>query len=306
MKGQSRGSDFISAQTFVAGTSRFENHSDNRKFDCGIHACEKGCHPQDPEIVSCPRSPENVKFCPCGKTLVTDLIERTTCEDPIPVCTKPCSKLLPCGHTCTSTCHLDDCPPCHLLVTTKCRCSQSTFSLPCSSVGQQELLCDRVCTSMKSCSRHHCGAQCCSGDHLCTKICGRPLKCGSHNCTVLCHRGPCPTCLEASFEPLICTCGRTELTPPIRCGTKAPQCPHPCLVEPGCGHPKVAHGCHELEEECPKCPYLVDAVCMCGKRTVKNQSCFRAQAGAVSCGMACGALMPCGFHRCPATWYVPR
>lgn len=66
----------------------------------------------------------------------------------------------------------------------------------------------------------------------------------------------------------------------------------------------VAHGCHSLEEECPKCPYLVEKVCMCGKKTVKNQPCFRAQAGAVSCGMACGALMPCGFHRCKASWYI--
>jgi transcriptional repressor NF-X1 len=157
---------------------------------------------------------------------------------------------------------------------------------------------------MKNCGRHHCGTVCCSTDHICTKICGKPLKCGSHNCTVLCHRGPCPTCLEASFEPLICTCGRTELAPPIRCGTKPPQCPHPCIVDPPCGHPKVSHGCHSLEEECPKCPYLVEKVCMCGKKTVKNQPCFRAQAGSVSCGMACGALMPCGFHRCKASWYV--
>lgn len=153
---------------------------------------------------------------------------------------------------------------------------------------------------MKSCGRHHCGATCCSGDHLCTKICGRALKCGSHNCTVLCHRGPCPTCLEASFDPLICTCGRTELPPPIRCGTKPPQCPFPCIVQPACGHPRVAHGCHPLDEECPKCPYLVEKECMCGKRSVKNQPCFRAQAGTVSCGLSCGALMPCGFHRCPA------
>jgi hypothetical protein len=44
---------------------------------------------------------------------------------------------------------------------------------------------------------------------------------------------------------------------------------------------------------------------MCGKRSVRNQPCFRAQAGSVSCGMACGALMPCGFHRCPASWWFP-
>lgn len=83
-----------------------------------------------------------------------------------------------------------------------------------------------------------------------------------------------------------------------------PQCPFQCVIEPACGHPTVPHGCHPPDEECPKCPYLVEKVCMCGKRTVKYQPCFRAQAGGVSCGMACGALMPCGYHRCPATCHV--
>ena len=275
-----------------------------RKFDCGVHFCEKRCHDQDSTTISCPRSPEKVKFCPCGKTRVSQLGNRSSCEDPIPTCAKPCGKVLSCGHSCRSTCHLDFCPPCQVTISAKCRCGQSSFSLPCYEAGTKELLCERTCTSMKNCGRHHCGTVCCSTDHICTKICGKPLKCGSHNCTVLCHRGPCPTCLEASFEPLICTCGRTELAPPIRCGTKPPQCPHPCIVDPPCGHPKVSHGCHSLEEECPKCPYLVEKVCMCGKKTVKNQPCFRAQAGSVSCGMACGALMPCGFHRCKASWYV--
>jgi transcriptional repressor NF-X1 len=237
--------------------------------------------------------------------MVKTLASRKTCEDPIPICNKLCEKTLSCGHTCQASCHLGDCPPCLIVITAKCRCGQTAFDLKCFESGQRELLCGRACNSMKSCGRHHCGAQCCPGDHLCTKICGRPLKCGAHNCTVLCHRGSCPSCLEASFDPLICTCGRTELAPPIRCGTVPPQCPHPCIIEPPCGHPKVAHSCHPADQECPKCPYLVEKMCTCGKRSVRNQPCFRAQAGGVSCGMACGALMPCGFHRCPASWYTP-
>ena len=151
-KSQSHGLGSISVRTCVEGTPRFEIRTNNRKFDCGIHTCEKRCHPQDPQTISCPRSPENVKFCPCGKTLITDLIERTTCQDPIPVCKETCSKLLPCGHTCTSPCHLDACPPCHLLMTTKCRCGQSTFPLPCSQIGQQELLCERVSAEIQQAS----------------------------------------------------------------------------------------------------------------------------------------------------------
>ena len=279
--------------------------SNARIFDCGIHACVKRCHPQDPAILGCPRSPEDVKFCPCGKTAINDLIVRKSCEDPIPVCDKTCGKVLPCGHACQSSCHLGDCRPCENVILATCRCRKSKINVKCSDHGQEELLCERNCTSMKSCGRHHCGIRCCTGDHLCTKICGRPLKCGSHNCTVLCHRGPCPSCLEASFEPLVCLCGRTEVSPPIRCGTKPPQCPHPCIIDPPCGHSKVVHTCHPADEECPKCPYLVENICMCGKRSVKHQPCFRAQTGMISCGMACGALMPCGFHRCAASWYFP-
>lgn len=286
----------------MQGITAYEFCSNSRKFDCDVHSCEKRCHPQDSQTSICPRSPDKVKFCPCGKTLVKELTERKTCQDPIPVCTKTCEKALSCGHSCQSSCHLGDCPPCELIVPAKCRCRQSTLNLKCYELGKDEVLCERTCSSMKSCGRHHCGARCCSGDHLCTKVCGRPLKCGSHDCTVLCHRGPCPTCLEASFEPLICTCGRTEVEPPIRCGTKPPQCQHPCIIEPPCRHPKVLHNCHPPDEDCPKCPYLVEKVCMCGKRSVQNQPCFRAQAGVVSCGMVCGALMPCGFHRCPASW----
>jgi transcriptional repressor NF-X1 len=282
----------------------FSRKSNDRKFDCGIHSCEKRCHEQDATSPVCPRSPERVKTCPCGKTPIGDLASRNACQDPIPHCEKPCEKPLPCGHRCQTTCHLEACPPCILPASAKCRCGQTNVNLLCYELGRKELLCEKICTSNKSCGRHHCGTQCCSGDHLCTKVCGRPLKCGSHNCTVLCHRGPCPTCLEASFEPLICTCGRTELAPPIRCGTQPPSCQFQCIIEPACRHPKVVHTCHSPEEACPKCPYLVEKECMCGKRSVKNQPCFRAQAGVVSCGMACGALMPCGFHRCRASWYA--
>lgn len=285
---------------------RLSDRSDDRKFDCSVHSCEKRCHPQDADTPKCPQSPEAIKVCPCGKTSINELAERKTCEDPIPVCQQRCGKLLHCGHACEAMCHLNNCPPCNANVTAKCRCGQVSFKLKCFEASETDaLLCDKACNSMKNCGRHHCGRQCCDGDHLCTKICSRQLKCGSHNCSVLCHRGPCPTCLEASFEPLICTCGKTELVPPIRCGTKPPPCTHPCIIDPPCGHPKVTHTCHPTDEGCPKCPYLVEKLCICGKRSVKNQPCFRAQTSGVSCGMTCGALMPCGYHRCMASWFVP-
>ncbi|KAI5309150.1 FKBP12-associated protein [Ascosphaera atra] len=58
-----------------------------RMFDCGKHLCQKPCHPQDAEIPHCPKSPDMVTHCPCGKTRLSDIdgfTPRTSCEDPSP------------------------------------------------------------------------------------------------------------------------------------------------------------------------------------------------------------------------------
>ena len=78
-----------------------------RQFDCGKHSCEKPCHSQDSKPAHCPRSPDVVVDCPCGKTPLRDISNQTrqTCEDPIPNCSKPCDKPLDCGHPCQQPCH---------------------------------------------------------------------------------------------------------------------------------------------------------------------------------------------------------
>lgn len=73
-----------------------------REYDCGKHSCEKTCHPQKLTTPHCPRSPDVVSHCPCGKTSLNEMssAQRETCEDPIPNCDKKCFKKLPCGHSC--------------------------------------------------------------------------------------------------------------------------------------------------------------------------------------------------------------
>ena len=169
----------------------------------------------------------------------------------------------------------------------------------------------------RNCKRHSCARKCCPGEkkatarlaatrrnreqqrraedfeaeHLCIRVCGKELKCGSHNCTQLCHTGPCPGCLLAIFDDMSCACGQTVLYAPLPCGTRPPECRQPCLRAPPCGHPRVAHNCHLDDVACPKCPFLTEKRCMCGKEQLRNQPCWLED---VRCGRPCGKTLKCG------------
>lgn len=271
-------------------------------------------------------SPSLVERCPCGAEALN--ANRTACTDPIETCERLCSKHLECGHECRSRCHLGDCPPCSVEVTTPCRCGETKKQLPChqrqreESEGGQEVLCQTICHSQRLCGKHECRRRCCplyfqaknkskrkptyeelleqdpAGLHTCDMLCGRLLRCGQHHCTERCHRGQCPPCLQASFEELICHCGRTVMEPPVPCGTTI-KCHFPCTrPDPPCGHPKQQHDCHGDGEACPPCIYLVEKRCMCGKHIVPSVPCHRTR---VSCGHTCESVLPCGFHRCQQT-----
>lgn len=305
-----------------------------RYFDCGIHQCQRECHVQCAAATKCPRSPDSVPYCPCGKTLVAELLEnpRKSCEDPIPNCGKRCLKKLPCGHECMQTCHLGNCMPCLKSVPIACRCGRVITTTMCHQGSPEPPQCMRICRARLSCGRHECGERCCLGErkaaerlsskrkqrpldapaplpsegveaeHICTRVCGRPLKCGNHFCSELCHKGPCGTCREAVFDEITCNCGRTVLQPPLPCGTVAPACQFDCTRHKSCGHPQLAHNCHGDGEECPKCPFLTEKICMCGKKSLKNQQCWRND---VSCGDPCGAALSCGSHACRKICHRP-
>ncbi|KAF2730570.1 hypothetical protein EJ04DRAFT_412866, partial [Polyplosphaeria fusca] len=304
-----------------------------RAFDCGKHECEKPCHQQHASIPHCPRAPDVVTHCPCGKTPLIEIsnVARQSCQDPIPNCSEPCGKSLDCGHACMQPCHQGDCMPCLKLVDIACRCGRTTSSTICHQGTEEPPQCMRVCRVSLNCGRHECGDRCCPGErkaserqtkrrrprpldpasnhrhthpdeafeaeHICTRTCGRPLKCGNpdHECQELCHRGACGTCREAIFEEISCNCGRTVLQPPLPCGTIAPPCRFDCERPKNCGHRQVAHNCHQDNEECPKCPFLTTKPCLCGRNTLKNQPCWLNE---VRCGAICGRPLRCGAHTC--------
>lgn len=293
-----------------------------RNFDCGVHVCQKSCHPLDEKPAHCPWSPDMVTHCPCGKTPLEEISPepRQSCSDKISHCAKACGKPLPCGHQCQDPCHTGDCKPCFQKTDITCRCGRNTMHTTCHGVPQNEVMspeCPRLCKVLKNCGRHQCDSRCCpgekravkrqankrktgvdedvEGEHICTRICGRLLKCGKHFCQQLCHKGPCPGCLEAVFSEITCSCGRTTLYPPQPCGTTVPQCRFNCTRSRACGHPQVEHQCHPDDVECPKCPFLVEKPCFCGKEYLANQPCWFEKP---RCGKPCGKRLKCGTHFC--------
>ncbi|KAK6587518.1 hypothetical protein PZA11_000808 [Diplocarpon coronariae] len=299
-----------------------------RPFDCGNpkHCCEQSCHVQALESPHCPLSPDVVTHCPCGKTPIDILLSepRLDCSAPVPHCQESCRKVLGCSHLCELKCHGGRCRPCLKTVEISCRCGRTTSKSVCHQGLEEPPQCPRVCRSTLNCGRHECGERCCQGEkkayerqaskrkhralnvatvtgeefepeHICLRVCGRPLKCGNHSCSSLCHKGPCASCLEAVFEDISCACGKTVLQPPQPCGTKPPECRFDCTRQRNCGHPQVKHQCHQDSEGCPKCPFLVEKPCICGKKTLKNQPCWFSE---VRCGLPCNKRLRCGNHFC--------
>ena len=304
-----------------------------RSFDCEKHQCEKTCHPQEAEKPHCPRSPDVVTHCPCGKTTLSEIsaIIREFCTATIPNCDKICSKRLACGHGCQQVCHSGDCMPCLKTVNISCRCGRIQSPTVCHQGSEEPPQCTRSCKATLNCGRHECGERCCPGErkaaerqatkrklrplgaariidegfeaeHICTRSCGRLLKCGNHTCPELCHKGSCGTCREAIFEEVSCHCGRTVLQPPLPCGTTPPPCRYDCGRPTSCGHPRIPHNCHGDEQKCPKCPFLQEKPCMCGKKRLKNQPCWLAD---VRCGEVCGKKLRCGSHFCRKPCHRP-
>ncbi|KAL8290623.1 hypothetical protein RQP46_002881 [Phenoliferia psychrophenolica] len=276
-------------------------------YDCGNHLCELSCHPHTSSSpLPCPFSPTATTHCPCGSTPLSILLAtpRTSCLSPIPTCPARCGSVHPsCGHSCPKTCHAGECGPCAETVSIVCRCGSTKATRRCGDVvpGADELLCERVCRAMRSCGRHACGRKCCPlayqeallakakskrrplaemydmegendpmGIHLCERVCGRKLS-------------------------------STVLLPPIACNTTI-DCRHPCIRESTCGHPQMAHACHE-DAACPPCPFLMEKSCACGKKRVGNVRCSQ-DPKRVSCGTPCGKLLRCAFHRCRKTCHA--
>ncbi|KAI1436694.1 hypothetical protein GGR50DRAFT_649095 [Xylaria sp. CBS 124048] len=314
--------------TWFVGSFRC-GHTCSRMFDCGKHSCQRPCHPQDEGPAHCPFSPDVITHCPCGATSVTDIAApRESCLDPIPNCGKVCNKPLSCGHLCQENCHAGPCSECTQEIDINCRCGRTTTSVVCSKKDLHDPTCEKICRVQLNCGRHEHGVRCCpaekiaierviskrrnwgsvtlneefEAEHICIRACDRPLECGQHRCRKLCHRGSCPSCLEAIFEEISCNCGRTVLHPPQPCGTRPPECRFDCTRPRLCGHPQVNHTCHPDDVACPKCPFLVEKKCICGKKTLKNQPCWFEEP---RCGLPCNKKLKCGTHSCKKLCHGP-
>ena len=256
--------------------------------------------------------------CPCGAKTVIEILggkNRTKCTDELVFCGGQCNKELPCGHRCQAKCHFGPCPTCELKVSIKCRCGSNTFETPCSELSlnsSEELqlpLCNKKCNNLLSCGRHRCTNVCCPAKgkplesleafqhHKCPLICNKPLNCGNHTCQEPCHRGPCHRCYIATFEDLVCHCGKTRLEAPIPCGVTSVECKFPCIRRKPCGHPQFSvHNCHGDDKPCPPCVLLTERKCECGGSIVKNIPCF--STNPVSCGKPCQKRRSDCGHKC--------
>ncbi|XP_069814268.1 transcriptional repressor NF-X1 [Dendropsophus ebraccatus] len=276
-----------------------------KKLNCGKHGCTEVCHPQPCQ--PCPRLPQIVRFCPCGQTPLSKLLElgcvdRKTCTDPIPSCGKTCGKPLPCGshdfiHTCENLCHEGECGPCSRTSNISCRCGFKTKEVPCALIQNDEdltFICDKRCNKKRQCGRHKCSEICCvDKEHKCSLICGHKLNCGLHRCDQPCHRGNCQNCWQTSFDELTCYCGESVIYPPVPCGTRPPECKNSCTRQHECEHP-VFHSCHS-EDKCPPCTYLTQKWCM-GKHELRNN--IPCHLTDISCGLRCNQLLKCAMHKC--------
>lgn len=279
-----------------------------------------------------PSESPGTESCYCGKVLVKDILgrERESCLEELPSCTNYCSKIGPCGHECILKCHSGPCPPCLRIVAMKCNCQNQLFDVSCRFKAEGGIpRCTKKCTALKDCRRHRCGKTCCEferlalereryrkkrlrgikmvGDsapandddiiettHVCEEVCNKLLNCGKHHCIMTCHNGPCHPCMESTLDDWTCPCGQTMVAAPIRCGMKMPKCMFPCSRPNDCGHPLMDHECHSSDSPCPRCTYLVERRCVCGKQTIKGVQC---SVKTVSCARACAKKLKCG-HQC--------
>lgn len=280
-------------------------------LECGSHSCSKVCHPGD--CGPCTRTPVSPTRCACGKSLV-DIPKRQSCQDPLPVCSQICDRVLDCMvHSCEDTCHDSPCKPCNKFIDLPCRCGRSIVHMSCrdliharenqtvNQTAENLILCKKVCKSMLSCGQHRCNRRCCVGVgldeehrpiHRCHRICGKLLPCGKHKCGDFCHLGFCSPCGIMNLNGISCRCGSSKILEPVPCGVLPPPCNQPCSVQRECGHPCV-YPCHE--GPCPPCVVLTDKPCVGGHQLMSNRPCHLPL---VSCGQVCGKLRECQIHSC--------
>ncbi|KAH8097069.1 hypothetical protein BXZ70DRAFT_974531 [Cristinia sonorae] len=313
-----------------------ENNCD-RLYDCGIHRCEKPCHPQSATTSVCPRSPALVTRCPCSKHDLSSAsasafppgtkLVRTACTDPIPTCQSMCMKTLDgCSHVCSVTCHAGPCPPCSIMLVRPCRCGATTRNIRCSDERagpESEILCNQPCPALRACGKHQCNRLCCPLASLAAMTKGKGKKkatvapvldvsdeAGWHECDLVCGKVlGCGNhyCEQKDHRGICRPCLVYSYEDMVcYCGRTILEPPIPCgtriVCTQPCPRPRPACGHpkapHHCHEDPTPCP-------PCVHLTQKECACgkkmvdnVRCSQETVSCGTTCGKLLACGFHHC--------
>ncbi|KAH0834956.1 hypothetical protein J3R83DRAFT_10664 [Lanmaoa asiatica] len=266
-------------------------HPCERPFACSHHSCSKPCHVPSRMPPPCPFDPERIVSCACGRCRIARssdelaasstrssapvLPPRTSCTSPLPTCTSPCSKPLPCGHLCQATCHWDPCPPCTEQVERTCRCGATKHKTPCgdavlapiayhptdgSTPASEDITCDKPCQAFRSCGRHQCGRICCPLAPL------APLQRATKSSK---RRDALHTELDAQLDPAM---------------RALHECDLPCGRVLVCGN----HRCPQRDHKgpCAVCPRGVfeELVCLCGRTVLEPP---------IQCGTRLRCVYPC-------------
>lgn len=286
---------------------------DYRPFDCGIHRCSKACHPvslsslhflasssepttpdpTNPVRPKCPRDPEVVTHCPCGRyaldgsssadspspfphgTMIS--LPRTKCTDPIPTCTSICMR------------------PLSVLPSLE---GGDGCSLEGEAGGAGE-------GDREGCT-HVCAAKC----HLgpcppCSVMVVRPCRCGGTSRSVRCCdlRGPGAGGVQGSAQKGK-ERGLESEQETEHAMEKEILCDKPCTALRACGR----HRCNRVC--CPLASLALSAAK--GKGKGKKRGGLLSEgvgggevegevediAGLHECDLICGKLLGCGLHRC--------
>ncbi|KAH3901269.1 related to FKBP12-associated protein 1 [Saccharomycodes ludwigii] len=202
----------------------------NLKLSCGLHYCQRKCHPG--KCPPCLESDSNDLVCPCGKTIIPAPVR---CGTKLPTCLFDCLKVgtnrYGCNHKIPPhLCHEGECPKCTHSVIKKCRCYRhEKIRTLCY---QTDVSCGKQCLKPLPNCPHKCTKICHTDSCLlnCSMICGLTRESCGHKCVAKCHGNkPCDE-VGLNCEKLVdktCPCGRikslqvkcfeTKCLPPINC-----------------------------------------------------------------------------------------
>lgn len=193
----------------------------NLKLSCGLHYCNRKCHPG--KCPPCLISDSNDLVCPCGETVIEAPVR---CGTKLPTCLFPCIKVregtYPCGHKPPPhACHptSEPCPPCTVTAYKPCACGKNPSAK--TVCFQTNVSCGQICGKNLLTCHHICQNLCHSEGKcqvLCKQNCGKQRENCSHKCIRKCHGfKSCPDVPCSVIMKLLCECGRRESYKP--CGT---------------------------------------------------------------------------------------